>query len=84
LIHADLRLDDNDAFARMVPTYLAHADIVGASADSTRLQLDAVPRLPIISGRRTRALFAEAGLSEPFEVFRSLWYSCWTSSRAAR
>lgn len=84
LIHADICVDDIDAFDRLVPIYLAHADIVGVSADATRLELEAIRRLPVISVRRTRALFAEAGLTGPFEVFRSFWYRCWTSSRAPR
>lgn len=82
LIHADVCFDEIDEFERLVPIYLAHADIVGVSVDATRLELDAIPKLPVISGRRTRALFAEAGLTAPFEVFRSLWYRCWTSGRA--
>ena len=53
--------DEIDDFDRLVPIYLAHANIVGVSADATRLELDAIPQLPVISGRRTRALFAEAG-----------------------
>ncbi|EPX78526.1 SAM-dependent methyltransferase [Litoreibacter arenae DSM 19593] len=82
LIHADVCFDEIDDFDRLVPMYLAHADIVGVSADAARLELNAIPQLPVISERRTRALFAEAGLTEPFEIFRSLWYRCWTSSRA--
>ncbi|WP_299047157.1 class I SAM-dependent methyltransferase [uncultured Tateyamaria sp.] len=82
LIHADVCFDEIDDFKRLVPIYLAHADIYGVSADATRLELDAIPNLPVISGRRTRALFAEAGLIEPIEIFRSLWYRCWTSRRA--
>lgn len=82
LIHADVCLDEIDDFKRLVPIYLAHADIYGVSAEATHLELDAIPQLPVISGTRTRALFSEAGLTEPFEIFRSLWYRCWTSSRA--
>lgn len=84
LIHADVCFDEIDDFKRLVPIYLAHADIYGVSADATRLELDAIPNLPVISGARTRVLFSEAGLSEPFEIFRSLWYRCWTSSRAPK
>ncbi|MFD3189186.1 class I SAM-dependent methyltransferase [Sedimentitalea sp. HM32M-2] len=82
LIHADVCFDEIDDFDRLVPIYLAHADIVGVSADAARLELDAIPKLPVILGRRTCALFAKAGLAEPFEIFRSLWYRCWTSGRA--
>jgi tRNA (cmo5U34)-methyltransferase len=82
LIHADVCFDETGDFDRLVPIYLAHADIAGVSADATRLELDAIPQLPVVSAGRTCALFAEAGLTEPFEVFRSLWYRCWTSSRA--
>ncbi|QAX28420.1 class I SAM-dependent methyltransferase [Leisingera sp. NJS204] len=82
LIHADVCFGDFEDFDRLIPIYLAYADIVGVCSDATRLELSAIPQLPIISGRRTRALFVEAGLTEPVEVFRSLWYRCWTSSRA--
>lgn len=82
LIHADVCFDEIDDFDRLAPIYLAHANIVGVSADATRLELNAIPQLQVISGRRTRALFAEAGLIEPIEIFRSLWYRCWTSGRA--
>lgn len=82
LIHADVCFDEIDDFDRLVPIYLAHADTFGVSADAARLELDAIPKLPVISGRRTCALFAKAGLTEPFEIFRSLWYRCWTSGRA--
>lgn len=81
LIHADVCFDGSDVVDNLTPLYLAHADIVGASVNATRLELEAVPQLLVIPEGRTRALFAEAGLTEPFEVFRSLWYKCWTSSR---
>lgn len=80
LIHADVCFDDPEAFRRMVSFYLAYAANIGASAGATRLELDAIPNLSVVSGARTRDLFAEAGMTEPFEVFRSLWYRCWISS----
>ncbi|AXI42624.1 bifunctional 2-polyprenyl-6-hydroxyphenol methylase/3-demethylubiquinol 3-O-methyltransferase UbiG [Sulfitobacter sp. SK011] len=84
LVHADVCFDEIEDFDRLAPIYLAHADIFGVSVDATRLELNAIPNLPIISGTRTRVLFSEAGLTEPFEIFRSLWYRCWTSSRAPK
>ena len=80
LIHADVCFEDSAELDRLIPSYLAHAKIVGASDAATRLERDAIPTLPAISGVRTEALFAEAGLTRPFEVFRSLWYRCWVSS----
>lgn len=81
LIHADICFDHRDDLARLIPTYLAHARLVSASEDATQLELDAVPRLPVVSGARIRRLFVEANLAEPFEVFRALWYRCWISTR---
>ena len=79
LIHADVCFDDRAEFSKQIPAFLAHADILGVSAEATRLELDAIPTLPVVSGDRTRALFAEARLTEPQEVFRTLWYRCWVS-----
>lgn len=83
LIHADVCLGDSEAFDRLIPAYLAHAKMVGSSDAATRLERDAIPNLPVVSGARTEALFAEAGLTQPLEVFRSLWYRCWVSSDRA-
>jgi tRNA (cmo5U34)-methyltransferase len=79
LIHADVCFDESAEFYNQIPAFLAHANIRGVSAEATRLELDAIPKLPVVSGNRTRALFAEAGLTEPQEVFRTLWYRCWVS-----
>ncbi|HEY9038761.1 MAG TPA: class I SAM-dependent methyltransferase [Roseovarius sp.] len=81
LIHADVFFDGLEEFESLIPAYLAHADLVGANYHAARLELEAIPRLPIVSEDRTRALFSAAGFSEPREVFRTLWYRCWTSSR---
>ena len=80
LIHADVCFDQPAEFHRLVPVYLAHARIIGVSPEAARLELDAIPNLPVVSGSRTANLFAQAHLSEPFEVFRSLWYRCWIST----
>ncbi len=80
LIHADLCLDETEHFHELQPAFRAHADIYGVSAHAVRLELDAIPTLPVVSGERTRALFSEAGLTEPQEVFRTLWYRCWIST----
>lgn len=80
LIHADLCFDESDDFAELIPAFRAHADIFGVSADAVRLELDAIPKLPVVSGDRIRVLFSEAGLTEPQEVFRTLWYRCWVST----
>ena len=81
LIHADVCFDEREEFNRLIPAYLAHADLVGASSDATHLEIDAIPRLPVASVTRTGSLFAQAGLTDPFEVFRTLWYRCWISTR---
>lgn len=79
LIHADVCFDESEDFDELVPAFQAHADIFGVSADAVRLELDAIPKLPIVSGDRTRVLFSTAGLAQPKEVFRTLWYRCWVS-----
>ncbi|WP_430448835.1 methyltransferase domain-containing protein [Rhodophyticola sp.] len=80
LIHADVCFDENEDFDRLTPALRAHADILGVSADAVRLELEAIPKLPVVSGARTGVLFSEAGLTEPQEVFRTLWYRCWVST----
>ena len=81
LIHADVCFDESEDFDRLMPAFRAHADNFGVSADAVRLELDAIPSLPVVTGDRTRVLFSEAGLTEPQEVFRTLWYRCWVSRR---
>lgn len=80
LIHADACFDECADFDRLTPALRAHADILGVSADAVRLELEAIPKLPVVSGARTGVLFSEAGLTEPQEVFRTLWYRCWVST----
>ena len=80
LIHADVCSGESEELGRLTPTFEAHADIVSVSADAVRLELDAIPNLLVVSADRTRHLFAEAGLAEPQEVFRTLWYCCWISA----
>ncbi|MEL6799222.1 MAG: class I SAM-dependent methyltransferase [Pseudomonadota bacterium] len=80
LIHADVCFEESAEFYNRIPAFLAHAKILGVSAEATRLELDAIPQLPIVSGDRTMTLFSEAGLTEPQEVFRTLWYRCWVST----
>lgn len=82
LIHADVCLDARRDLDRLRRAFEAHADIFGVSADAVRLELDAISTLPVISGDRTRTLFAKAGLASPQEVFRTLWYCCWISGAA--
>ncbi|ASM75460.1 demethylrebeccamycin-D-glucose O-methyltransferase (plasmid) [Pseudosulfitobacter pseudonitzschiae] len=81
LIHADACLGGTGEFEMLIPAYLAHADLVGANPHATRLELEAIPRMPVVPETRMRALFAQAGFGEPREVFRSLWYRCWVSTR---
>lgn len=80
VIHADVCFDESEAFDRLLPALRAHADIFGVSAEAVRLELDAISNLPVVSGDRTRVLFSEAGLTEPQEVFRTVWYRCWVST----
>lgn len=79
LIHADACFDESAEFYSQIPAFLVHADLLGISGDATRLEVDAIPNLPVVSGDRSRALFSEAGLTETQEVFRTLWYRCWVS-----
>ncbi|MAQ86353.1 MAG: methyltransferase type 12 [Maritimibacter sp.] len=80
LIHADVCFDENEDLDELTPAFRAHADIFGVSADAVRLELDAIPNLPVVCGERTRVLFSEVGLTDPQEVFRTLWYRCWIST----
>lgn len=80
LIHADVCFDESEDFDRLTPAFRAHADIFGVSEDAVRLELDAIPNLSVISGDRTSVLFSQAGLTEPKEVCRTLWYRCWVST----
>lgn len=84
LIHADICFDGVAELEALMPAYLAHAELAGVGDHATRFEIEAIRRLPIISEARTCALFEEAGFTTPREVFRSLWYRCWISSRAAR
>ncbi|MCB1348173.1 MAG: class I SAM-dependent methyltransferase [Maritimibacter sp.] len=81
LIHADVSVDGPKEFARLVPAYLAHARRAAIPDDVARIDLNKIPDMPVISPQRTSALFVEAGLAPPREVFRSLWYRCWVSTR---
>lgn len=80
LIHADVCFDESEDFHALIPAFQAHADIFSVLAKATRLELDAIPKLSVVSGDRTGVLFSEAGLTEPQEVFRTLWYRCWIST----
>ena len=82
LIHADACLDEPGDFERLLPAFTAHASLVGVSAEAVRLECQAISILPVISEDRTRVLFSEAGLTEPQEVFRTLWYRCWIAGAA--
>ena len=73
LIHADVCFEQTEDFDCLIPAYRAHARLVGAAPDATRLELEAIPQLPVASDARTKALIAEAGLTQPQEVFRTLW-----------
>ncbi|MCK8483938.1 class I SAM-dependent methyltransferase [Aliiroseovarius sp. S2029] len=79
LIHADVSCDGADEFEALRPAYVAHAKSAGVAEHVINLETDAISRLPIITPSRTRALFREAGLAPPREVFRTLWYRCWVS-----
>ena len=79
LVHADICLDHPNEFEHLVPIYEAHARHIGANAEVTQLELQTIPGLPAVPPDRIRALFAQAGLAPPQEVFRSLWYRCWVS-----
>ena len=81
LIHADVCFDTPEEFTLLVPAYQAHAARVGADANAIRLECEAVPKLPVVPVARMRALFDEAGFSPPQDVFRSLWYRCWITTR---
>jgi tRNA (cmo5U34)-methyltransferase len=80
LIHADVCFDESEEFGELIPAFRAYADIFGVSADAVRLELDAIPSLPVVSVDRTHTLFSEGGLTKPHEVFRTLWYRCWVST----
>ena len=80
LIHADVCVDESEDFHDLLPAFQAHADIFGVSTDAVRLELDAISNLPVVSGERTRVLFSTAGLTDPQEIFRTLWYRCWIST----
>lgn len=84
LIHADVCFDEQDDLDWLIPAFEAHARAVGVSPNAVRLELDAIPKLPVVSENRTRALFSEAGLTEPREVLRSLWYRCWVCSHSKK
>ncbi|MCK0097733.1 class I SAM-dependent methyltransferase [Yoonia sp. F2084L] len=84
LIHADICHNDPEEFERLVPIYKAHARHVGATADATHLELQAIPTLPLVTSDRIHALFEQAGFAAPREVFRSLWYRCWVSVPASK
>ncbi|WP_254656270.1 class I SAM-dependent methyltransferase [Jannaschia sp. CCS1] len=81
LIHADVCVARVEDFDHLIPAYRKYAQHVGTCPDATRLELEAIAQLPVASDERTRALFSEAGLIEPQEVFRTLWYRCWISKR---
>lgn len=82
LVHADICLDDPDEFGRIAPIYEAHARRIRTSPEAIELELRTVPTLPVVASDRIRALFAQAGLAPPQEIFRSLWYRCWVSGHA--
>ena len=82
LIHADVCYDGLEELESLIPTYLAQAGHIGIADDIARVEAEAVTRLPIVSPARSRALLVEAGFRPPRELFRSLWYRCWVSTRA--
>ncbi|MDU9006908.1 class I SAM-dependent methyltransferase [Sedimentitalea todarodis] len=84
LIHADICHDVPEEFERLVPIYKAHARHVGATADATQLELQAIPTLPLVTSNRIHELLEQAGFAAPTEVFRSLWYRCWVSAPASK
>ncbi|MCB1918227.1 MAG: class I SAM-dependent methyltransferase [Rhodocyclaceae bacterium] len=81
LVHADVCLDGRDELDVLVPAFLQYAQAAGIDPATTRFELDALSRLPIVSESRTCELFAGAGLAPPRALFRSLWYRCWLTGR---
>ena len=81
LIHADLCFDGPEELEHLIPAYLAHARRVGVAEDIARIEIDAISRLQAASPDRICNLFTRAGFARPREVFRSLWYRCWISTR---
>ena len=82
LIYADICFNRVEEFESQISAYLGHAKRVGVAKRVTDLELEAIPNLPIISAVRTRTLLAESGFAEPREIFRSLWYRCWSCIRS--
>lgn len=62
----------------LMPAFKAHASIADEVA---HIKMWAARRLPVVSSSRTRVLFTEPGFFAPREIFRSLWYHCWTCTR---
>lgn len=81
LIHADICFDESDDRHQLLTEYLSYARSEGVCQEAMDIEVDAISRLPIVSGPRTRALFAEAGFEESREAFRSLWYRCWIAGK---
>lgn len=79
LIHADLCVDGPEELEHLIPAYLAHARQVGVAEDVIRIEIDAVSRLQASSP--VRDLFSRVDFAKPREIFRSLWYRCWISTR---
>lgn len=81
LIHADLCVDAPSDLDALVREYTSHAVRIGIAEQVTQIELDAITSTPPLSTARLRELFAEAHLSVPQEIFRSLWYRCWIANK---
>lgn len=81
LIHADLCLDAPDDFERLAKDYVSHAASLGITQQLTQIELNAISDPPPLTTSGMRKLFAQALFSQRQEIFRSLWYRCWTASK---
>ena len=79
LIHADVCHEGQQELSDLAPIYRSYADLIGVANSVANMEIELIARMPVVSPDRTLALFAEAGLAKPREIFRTLWYRCWIS-----
>jgi len=72
---ADVSFDDPAEFERTIPTFLEHAQRAGVPAYHSDVDPRVIPKMPIISDRRTRELLIQAAFGEITPFFRGFWYA---------
>lgn len=78
LVHADICLNDDDSIEHLKQKYITHANLVQTHPKLIAHELQAVTGQRVITELEFRSMAETSGWQTPIEIFRTLWYRCWT------